>query len=890
MRFQFLITGFTIIILFFASSFYSAEPELRSVWYTRYEWPGDNETICKNVIKNSMETLKENNFNCVLFQVRGECDTLYPSPYEPWAPQFDWEDPGWDPMAYAIEQAHNNGIKFYAYINTHTMCTTAPPDNTDPLHIYHKYGDPALSPNWQIHTSDGEPAGLLDAYFWLSPGIPEVEAWTRKQIMYVAENYDIDGLHFDRIRTPGSQFSHDPVAERRFTGDGNPDNEEWGDWMRSQITRQLRKIYGAVNEVKPHIVITAAPFGICKKEPGGYQGYGTESYYSWYQDSFGWMENHVLDAIYPMIYWEIGSAHPFEVLLSDFLNHTGGRHIYPGCHVSNDIPGQITESRNQGCAGTAIFSFDRVNFTELKGGVYSEAAAVPELPWKINPITGIIVGNVIDEMGNPVVDAKINRDGDSYNYLSSSDGFYTILDVPPGLHEISAFKNNLGTVTADTDIKAGEVVRIDLVYSGSIGVIELDKEAYLCGSVVNIVLRDKDLKGNPSVSVKAGSETEPGPLDITLEALDSNGVFGGNVKLYPGTATNDDILQVTPGGKITITYEDAFNGSGPATVNQEAIIKPHEIIHESLLDEPSGFSMEGIWEYGKPTGNGGDLGGADPTSGFTGSNVYGINLEGGYVNRIAYTQYLTTPEIDCSGGSDTTLTFHQWLSIQGTDRVMIEASSGWVPWNTVWQNPGYDLVEDSWSERIISISETADYQEDVLIRWGHGPTDDSGTYGGWNIDDIIIYQIPGGSLELIIDNDEPGFSYDGYWGVSTQGIPYGATKRFSPKGDGTSKSYWRFANFPPGKYEVYFWVNDNNYATDAHYYIGHKGNPQGEEVVVSQNFRGDGWHSLGEYEFDGSGEITVTDFWEGDGLYVVADAMKLKKAVKTTKHSLWFIY
>lgn len=66
----------------------AADPELRAVWVSRFEWPSQNRTTAENNIRNIMRTLRDHNFNAVLFQVRGQCDVLYPSPYEPWAPQF----------------------------------------------------------------------------------------------------------------------------------------------------------------------------------------------------------------------------------------------------------------------------------------------------------------------------------------------------------------------------------------------------------------------------------------------------------------------------------------------------------------------------------------------------------------------------------------------------------------------------------------------------------------------------------------------------------------------------------------------------------------------------------------------------------------------------------
>ena len=717
------IIGWSLLFCILISVGFASEPEMRACWISRFEWPSSNETTCKNRIRTMMQTLKNNNFNAVLFQIRGECNTLYPSPYEPWGPQFNWTNPGWDPAAYAIQEAHANGLEFHAYINTHTITQNIPPANTSPQHIYNLHARPGSSPNWQIHGTDGLPAEKVDGYIWLSPGIPDAEAWTRQAIMHVVTTYDVDGVHFDRIRTPASSYSHDPISEARFAGEGNPDHLDWGDWMRSQITRQLRKIYGAVHQVKPHVKITSAPFGICKKEPGGYQGSGTQSYYSWYQDSFGWMESHVQDAIFPQIYWEIGSAHPFEVLLGDFLNHTGGRHIYAGMITSNDVIAQVYETRSQGAPGTTVFSYYSTDFSAYKNGPYSEPAEIPAMSWLTNPSVGIIVGYVKYEAGNPVVDAKINRTADSYNYLSSGDGFYSILDVAPGTYTLTASKSSHGTISATASLSAGDVIQVDLIFDTSRGTLSLDKDVYWIGESIQVTLVDPDLAGEPSATVEAKSDRESSPETLTLLPEGDSGRFEGAISLADSIPQADGVLQAHPGDLLTFTYHDAFDGIGPA-----------------------------------------------------------------------------------------------------------------------------DIVE------------TAEVED---------------------------------TTEFIIDNDEPGFTYSGDWGISTQGNIYGCSKRFNNPGDGSDTTTWNFDPIPPGTYEVAFWINDNNYASSAGYYIKHDEAPAaGELVSADQNFVGDGWHELGTFSFTGgNAEIILTNAsWQGEGIYVVADAMRLDLIQSQTTKGSWSMY
>jgi uncharacterized lipoprotein YddW (UPF0748 family) len=567
----------------------SAPPEMRAVWISRFEWPGGTANQMRERIDTMMANLRANNFNAVLFQIRGQADVLYPSPYEPWSNQFNWTDPGWDPLAYAINSARQNGLEFHAYINTHTMRQIAPPAVTVPQHLYNLHGPNAAEP-WVIHGTDGQPVDYVDSYTWISPGIPAAEAWTRRAVLHVLENYDVDGLHFDRIRTPGPGYSYDPITVARFNGAGNPNNLDWGDFMRAQITEQLRRLYGASMLRKPHVKMSAAPFGIVRREPGGYQGTGTESEFQWYQDSFRWMEGRVLDCLFPQIYWDIGSAHPFEVLLADFLRYDGGRHIYPGLVTSRNYIAQVYETRNQGALGTTVFSYNTVDFGLYLNGPFTEPAPVPVMPWKEQPTHAIVVGHVIDPDGQPVQDAHVQRIGASWIHTSSFDGFYAINEIEPGTQTITATVPGLGTLSRTLTLAAGEVVEVDFRFSVSAGKIEFDKAVYTLTESPLLRLTDADLGVDAIPQVRIFGTREATPEVITLNAVEPS-IFEATLELqYHRPVTGDGFLQVGPGTTIHAEYDDEFDGEGPSTASVSAAIE-----HLVIDNDTPGFSHSGGW-------------------------------------------------------------------------------------------------------------------------------------------------------------------------------------------------------------------------------------------------------------------------------------------------------
>ena len=853
----------------------SPEEEFRAAWVTRFEWPASTEAQTRQNITNIMETLADANFNAVLFQIRGQCDVLYPSPYEPWGRPFNWTDPGWDPLQFAIDEARANGLEFHAYINTHTLMQNTPPAQTEPQHRYNLHNAQSDDP-WVIHDTNGNPVDYISSYSWISPGHPDAEAWTRKMINHVVDNYDVDGLHFDRIRTPGAGYSYDPRSIERFEGDGNPDAEEWGDFMRAQITRQLRRIYGATMLRNPDIKISAAPFGIVKRVEGGYQGTGTQSYYSWYQDSWGWMESGVLDFLVPMIYWDIGSAHPFEVLLADFLARDGGRHIVAGSITSRDYIEQVYETRRQEAPGQVIFSYGSANWQLYKNGPYAEPADLPAMPWKEAPQHALVAGTVTDSQGEPVLDVRINRDGDDYNYLTGADGFYTILNIPPGTWTISAEKADVGTAQAVVELEAGDIHELNLTLLEDAVTIAFDRDAYYVDDEGTLTVVDEEVESAvDTVTAALSNLTQDTQQEVTLSRVSPES-FEGTFTL--SSSDEDGALEVAPGDSIRALYDW---DEGTATANAE--IEEHiRVYHEPVAALPADMQMDAGWEGGEPQGTSGTAGAPGPAAPFTGNYILGYNLAGGYETDLPEERWLTTPPVDLSQGHNTHLRFQRWLQAGPADDhgARIEVSHDGEKWFPVWNNPEGGTGDSEWTQMDHDVARWMDGRTAVQFRWAMGPVDAPDSYAGWHLDNIEVRQLPGRQIDWILDNDEPGFEVTGdNWDLSLWGANFGPDKRYTEQGDGTTEARWTFSHAPPGLYHLRFWVNSSSYASGAHYTVYHDGAGEaGETVTVSQHHVGDGWHDIGTFAFT-SGEIYVTlsDQFDGPGGFVIADALRVTK-------------
>jgi len=196
-------------------------------------------------------------------------------------------------------------------------------------------------------------------------------------------------------------------------------------------------------------------------------------------------------------------------------------------------------------------------------------------------------------------------------------------------------------------------------------------------------------------------------------------------------------------------YFSAQDQSGTSLVNPRAAPAAAPYLAKMVLgaagfatenfDTNPGWITQGQWAFGQPTGGGGAYGGPDPTSGHTGSNVYGYNLNGDYTANLPETHLTTTP-FDCTGQTGVHLTYWRWLGVEqpAYDHAYVRVSADGVIWTTVWSNTT-EYADAGWIQEDIDLSAVADNQPTVYIRWTMGASDSGWEYCGWNIDDVALY-------------------------------------------------------------------------------------------------------------------------------------------------------
>jgi len=324
------ICSFILFILYFNLISAAPNQEFRATWVVTYQHISEgsieeNQARVREVLDNHVQA----NMNAVLWQVRQSGTVYYPSSYEPWGKYTAYQDPGYDHLSYAIEEAHKRGLEFHAWFNVFSAADTYP-------------GTPAAEhPEWICRDGNGLP---MTSYICLSPGLAAVREYTINVAMEIVRNYDIDGLHLDYVRW--NEYDNSDMAkalakkaELQFAFDGMISEEQmerlvkinqvdrylydiehpysagvpdslpgipfssWPDWWRWSVTEFVRILQDSVKTVKPWVRLSPAALG--RYNWGGWNGYHIV-----FQDAALWFNEGFVDQIIGMHYhWTTGDEY-----------------------------------------------------------------------------------------------------------------------------------------------------------------------------------------------------------------------------------------------------------------------------------------------------------------------------------------------------------------------------------------------------------------------------------------------------------------------------------------------------------------------------------------------------------------------------------------------------
>lgn len=456
----------------------SPKHEFRGTWFTtvsRIDWPktvitstGNATQIAaqKQEMDDMLDKMQEDNLNACLFQVRPNSDAFYQSKYEPWSSYLTGtrgKDPGYDPLAYAIEACHSRGMELHVWINPFRYESSKGSWGNNDIRKNH--------PKWIL---DYSKLSILD------PGQPEVRAYIVSVIEDIISNYDVDGVIFDDYFYPyAGTNGEDSWSETLY----KPADMNVDDWRRQNIDQTIEAVYDKIQSLKPWVRFGVGPFGIWTTQPSVASQYGvslpsgitgSNTYQTIYCNTLEWVKQGTVDYISPQLYWPTTqTGQQYNILspwwysmtkhFSDLLPDGKQVHCFPSHALYKNIdqnwadtemPLQISinrQSTHQNAPGSVFYNTNSYQNEDkgfrpiLRSESYTHKALPPAMSWKESTALSAPTDMVLS--------------GKQLTWKHDKAERYTVYAFPKSIQTETALKTSaylLGiTYTASFDVSGG---------------------------------------------------------------------------------------------------------------------------------------------------------------------------------------------------------------------------------------------------------------------------------------------------------------------------------------------------------------------------------------------------------------------------------------------------
>ena len=354
--------------------------EFRAAWIAtiyNIDWPsspGLGASGQQAELRGILDKIASLKMNAVVFQVRPQCDAVYASPIEPWSPSLTGkmgQSPGYDPLAYCIQQAHARGIEVHAWFNPFRALS----NNSQQV------------PSSHVTRSLSNITKKYGSMTWCDPAIETSRSRALSVILDVVKRYDIDGVHLD------DYFYPYPSGSLNFPDGKSPSQR------RGYVDDFVSNLYSAVKRQKSWVRVGISPFGIWRPGvPAGIEA-GIDSYEQLAGDSRKWLKNGWLDYLAPQLYWPDSPPKQSYSALLSWWRQQGSRPVWPGIATeriggkedrrpASEITNQIDLSRKIGKNWNGHIHWSAKSLVRNQGGIatklaatYTQPAAIPPMPW-----------------------------------------------------------------------------------------------------------------------------------------------------------------------------------------------------------------------------------------------------------------------------------------------------------------------------------------------------------------------------------------------------------------------------------------------------------------------------------------------------------------------------
>ncbi len=489
--------------------------ELRALWVDAFH-PGIQ---TREEAEQLVAAARRANFNALMIQVRRRGDALYHQSFEPFVEDAP-NDPGFDPLANIIEVAHRNGIEVHAWINAAPVWRDQAPPR-DPRHVFNQHGPSAVGDSlWLTANRNGDfkfPVG-----YFLDLGHPAAADYIARVYLNVVRHYAVDGIHFDYIRYPetegqqlprGADVGYNAVSLERFrratgrTDTPAPDDPQWIEWRRQQVTQLVRRVYVEAKAINPKLKVTAAVIAWGRPPVSEQDFENVAPMQRIFQNWHAWLKEGILDMALPMNY-----AAESRPQVRDWFNgwidwekrHRHGRQLAVGIgaylNTPEDVLAQIArvrqESHRQRVEGICFFSYtslyrtpaaaangpvlaaprvaiepqERVGFLVSGAaswpGPFAAATSRPPMPWIDAPRSAYISG-VARKADGSALDGgtiRVRQTGlfaRTRRVTTDGNGYFGLTNLKPGKYrlQVEARGSQRQGTTTTVELAPGRVAQ-----------------------------------------------------------------------------------------------------------------------------------------------------------------------------------------------------------------------------------------------------------------------------------------------------------------------------------------------------------------------------------------------------------------------------------------------
>ena len=469
-----------------------SRPEFRAFWVDAFH-PGIKS---REEIDQLIRDVWAARANAVLVQVRRRGDAYYNARIEPRAAELR-KEADFDPLAYLIEAARavRPRIEVHAWLAAMPIATASAPP-TAPEHVYHSHGPAAPGDEmWLSVAADGTLA--TEDTLSLDPGHPAAAQHLVDVTLDLVRNYDVDGIHFDRIRYAGQAFGYNPVSLARYAavmgaaGRPAPTDPTWQTWRRDQLTALMRQIYLEAIALKPKLKVSVATITWGNGPANEAEWLQGSAITGVFQDWAGWLAEGIIDMAVPMNYDREADARQkiwFDNWIEWEKNHRSDRHLVIGLgaylNTAEDTAAQVRRAlapsaRGRYTQGIAFYSYaitdkdgmSRANLCRVltkssptgARPVIADRVRPPLMAWKSRPVTGYLKGFVRHPDGRPGDGMTVEISGPVWRVMTvSGTGFYGAAGLPPGHYDITVTLFGQPLAAAEVAVRAGKVATVDV--------------------------------------------------------------------------------------------------------------------------------------------------------------------------------------------------------------------------------------------------------------------------------------------------------------------------------------------------------------------------------------------------------------------------------------------